>query len=334
MIKNNNYPVDIVITWVDNSDLEWQKVRNEYISSEDRHKKSTGGDERYQDDGMLNYIFRGIENFLPWVNKIHLVTYGHLPPWLNTQNPKLNIVNHKDFMPDEYLPTFAGNPLSLNFHRIPGLSEHFIYVNDDMYFISPMKPDYFFKKGLPRDMAALEVVDDYEYQDVYYYSVHNDLCLLNNIISKRASVKNNFFKYFNYRYGFKHNIKNLCLIPFNLFSGIYEPHTPAAYLKSTYEKVWSLIGDKLDDTSRRKVRSPYNCSENIFRYYQMASGNFYPINRDKFGVVCTMARKDLPELIKKQKYKMVCINYSDTNSISRVRDAFETILPNKSKFEL
>lgn len=333
-MEKYNYPIDIVITWVDGNDPIWQEERDKYVSALDRKNKSTCGNERYLDDGLLQYIFRGIERFVPWVNKIHFVTWGHLPNWLDTKHPKLHIVNHVDFMPKEYLPTFAGNPLSLNFHRIDGLAEHFIYVNDDMYFLRTTPKEVFFKKGLPCDMAVQEVIDMYSYHDVYFYSVMNDITLLNHLANKKKAIRGHPFKWFNYRYGLKYNFKNISLLPYNLFSGIYEPHTPAPYLKSTYEDVWAKIEKELDDTSRRKVRSPYNCSENIFRYYQMAKGEFYPINRNKYGMVTTMNARNLPSIIKEQKFNMICINYSDSKSLDSIKESFDIILPNKSGFEL
>ena len=332
--RNEQFPVDIVMTWVDGNDPKWKEERNKYVSLVDRKNKSTGGDERYIDDGLLQYIFRGIEKFAPWVNKVHFVTWGHLPEWLNINHPKINIVKHEDFMPKKYLPTFAGNPLSLNFHRINGLAEHFIYVNDDMYFIKPTKKDVFFKRGLPCDMAVQEVIDMYSYHDVYYYSVMNDITLLNHLIDKKTAIKKHPMKWFNIRYGLKYNIKNLLLSPFNLFSGIYEPHSPAPYLKSTYEEVWLKLEKELDDTSLRKIRSPYNCSENVIRYYQMAKGDFYPINRNKYGIVTTMSAKNLSSIILEQKYNMVCINYSDKTFLEKIRKSFDTLLPEKSGFEL
>ena len=68
------------------------------------------------------------------VRRIHFVTWGHLPSWLNKEHPKLNIVNHKDFIPEKYLPTFNSHAL-WNMHRIPGLAENFVYFNDDMFLI-------------------------------------------------------------------------------------------------------------------------------------------------------------------------------------------------------
>ena len=116
--------IDFVILWVDGNDPKWQSEKATYDSNINDDSNSAS---RYRDWGLLPYWFRGVEKFTPWVNKIHFVTWGHVPEFLNLNNPKLNIVNHKDFIPEEYLPTFSSHAIELNIHRIPGLSEKFIY---------------------------------------------------------------------------------------------------------------------------------------------------------------------------------------------------------------
>ena len=59
------------------------------------------------------------------IQKIHFVTWGHIPEWLNTEHPKLNIVRHEDFIPEKFRPTFNSHTIEWNFHRIPGLAEKF-----------------------------------------------------------------------------------------------------------------------------------------------------------------------------------------------------------------
>ena len=129
--------IDFIITWVDGNDQVWQEEKAKYSG------KTTGDDraKRYRDWEFLQYWFRGIEQCAPWVNKIHFVTCGHLPLWLNTEHPKLNIVNHKDYIPEQYLPTFSCRPIELNLHRIPGLSDNFVYFNDDMFLFQPVKQE-------------------------------------------------------------------------------------------------------------------------------------------------------------------------------------------------
>ena len=84
--------IDFVITWVDGSDPVWRKEKNKYMGIDE----TEAGETRYRDMGLLKYWFRAVEAYAPWVDQIHFVTWGHLPEWLNTECPKLHIVNHRD----------------------------------------------------------------------------------------------------------------------------------------------------------------------------------------------------------------------------------------------
>ena len=75
-------------------------------------------------------------------------------PWLNDNHPKLHIVNHRDYIPEECLPTFGPNPLMLNLHRIPGLSDRFVLFNDDT-FVRNLWHRSAFSNGLLVDFAVL-----------------------------------------------------------------------------------------------------------------------------------------------------------------------------------
>ena len=90
-----DFPIDIVVPWVDGNDPAWRAERSQYRPDQN----SDGGDSRYREWGLFQYWFRGIEMYAPWVRKVHLITWGHLPAWLNTDHPKLHIVNHRDYMP-------------------------------------------------------------------------------------------------------------------------------------------------------------------------------------------------------------------------------------------
>ena len=153
------FPIDFVLPWVDGSDPEWQAQRAKY--SEGNKGFVDASIARYRDWDNLQYWFRGVEKFAPWVNRIYFVTWGHLPQWLNTKHPKLKIVKHEDYIPEEYLPVFSSRPIELNIHRIPGLSENFVFFNDDCFIIDMMKPTDFFRNGKPCDTAALDILDSY-----------------------------------------------------------------------------------------------------------------------------------------------------------------------------
>ena len=91
--------IDFVIPWVDGSDPAWQAQRAAY-SQESHSSRVTA---QYRDWGTLKYWFRGVEKYAPWVNRIHFVTCGQKPEWLNVHHPKLHLVTHGDYMPKEYL---------------------------------------------------------------------------------------------------------------------------------------------------------------------------------------------------------------------------------------
>ena len=101
--------IDFVVTWVDGNDPAWQQEKQKYTAVNADVRVN-----RYREWDQLKYWFRAVEKYAPWVNKIHFVTWGHLPEWLDTTNPKLNIVNHKDYIPEEYLPTFSSHTIELH----------------------------------------------------------------------------------------------------------------------------------------------------------------------------------------------------------------------------
>ena len=126
MRRDEDYPIDIVIPWVDGADPEWMKEKNKKAEELNGAFAADCSDKRFRDWGIIRYLFRSIDLYASWVNKVHFVTWGHLPKWMNPNAPKLHIVNHRDFIPQQYLPTFSSHTIELNMHRIPGLAEHFI----------------------------------------------------------------------------------------------------------------------------------------------------------------------------------------------------------------
>ena len=140
-----SFDVDAVITYVDVSDPLWKQSFIEYSGS-----INTENNCRYRQWDTLKYIFRGIEQCMPWIRKVHLIVSqpSQVPDWLDTTNEKLNIVYHKDIIPDQLLPTFNTNQIELFLYSIKGLSEHFIYFNDDMFPINlSNKFDFFTYDG-------------------------------------------------------------------------------------------------------------------------------------------------------------------------------------------
>ena len=326
--------IDFVISWVDGNDKEWQKEREKYIVE----NNNDNSDVRYRNWDNLKYWFRGVEKFAPFVNKIYFITYGHLPEWLNVNNPKLVIVNHKDYIPEKYLPTFNSHTIELNLHRIKGLSENFVYFNDDMFLNDYVKEKDFFKNGLPVDSAIFSPYIPKKYDDM------NILCwnmigIINKNFSKKQFVKENFFKVYNFKYGRK-LIRTILISPWPNFTGFYESHLPNSYCKSVLEEVWKKEYEILDMTSKDKFRNiKTHVNQWLFRYWQLASGKFTP-RKANIGQYFDLSNKfdKSKQSIEKQKYKMICLN--DTEQVEDfeikkqiLKEIFERKLPQKSTYE-
>ena len=177
--------IDFVVTWVDMNDPKWQQdfARSSGKIDNTRNEVSVA---RFRDYGLLKYWFRGIEKFAPWVRKIHFVTCGQQPDWLDTSHPKLNLVNHEDYIPAEYLPNFNSNVLEIYMHRIPGLSEHFVYFNDDFFVTNHLPQERFFKDGLPQDIAAFRINMGLS---VWNKGLRNNIKIINRRFDKKEVLK-------------------------------------------------------------------------------------------------------------------------------------------------
>lgn len=331
--------IDVVILWVDPNDKKWQKDKNTYEKKEKKDYEITdSSNKRFRDFENLKYIFRGIEQFIPWVNKVFLVTCGQKPEWINTNNEKLVLINHSDFMENEYLPTFNSDAIELNLNKIKELSEHFIYFNDDMFVINKMKETDFFKNGLPCESAILNTITP-EVGDVVNKIWFNNCAIINKNFNKNKSMKKNWNKWFSLKYG-KELIRTISLNNWNNFVGFKFSHLPTSLLKSTYDEIWEKEYKVMNETSSHKFRSDRDVSQYLIKDWQLAQGKFYPRNV-KIGNVFQLNddnAKYVSKIIKKQKYKMICINDTDgiknfENVKEEINEALQEILPNKSNFE-
>lgn len=141
--------VDLVYLWVDGNDPAWQAKRNAFIGEtiEDSPINCKG---RYANNDELKYSLRSVELYMPWVRKIFIVTDNQVPEWLDISNPRIQIIDHKEIMPAESLPCFNSCLIEHFLYQIPGLAEHFLYGNDDMFVNRWLSPqDFFTPEGFP-----------------------------------------------------------------------------------------------------------------------------------------------------------------------------------------
>jgi len=320
--------------WVDGDDPKWIAERDKYYKGELNQKKGSA----YRDWGTLQYWFRAVEKYAPWVNKIHFVTAGHLPNWLNTNHPLINVVKHADFIPLEYLPTFSANSIELNIHRIPGLAEQFVYFNDDTFIVAPVNKEDFFYKGLPCDSAVMSALIPSVKNEIFTYILFNDLLLVNSYFNKKECFRGNYSKWFSLKYG-KHNLKNLYYYPIGKFSGFQNWHLPNAYRKTIWREVWEQEYETLEKTISRRFRTRDDVNQYIFRYWQLCKGEFIPRNSN-IGCCYVIGADDqkIEKAIHDPRIKLICMN-DNPEDIDFVKEkewlirTLQTVFPQKSSFE-
>lgn len=335
-----DYPIDIVIAWVDDADQQWCALKREYETTPDP-TAADDSDERYRDWGFLRYLLRGIEKFMPWIRTVHLVTCGQSPVWLNKAHPKLHLVNHTDYIPAEYLPTFNSHTIELNFHRIEGLSEHFIYLNDDMLFTALQKRTDYFRDGFPVDMLALQPVVANPANEVMSHIYLNNSLVIARHFKKYDNMKSQPHSYFNLDYPVMHLGYNILEKVFPLYTGFYTPHGASPLCKSAYRELWEKEFDILDATSRHRFRDSSDVSQYLIREWQKQSGCFKPSNVVKHFKYINLSDdyKPVIKALNSKKYSSFCLNDSNYPlDFDKVKDAvigaLDNIMPDKSEYEI
>ncbi|WP_037854434.1 stealth conserved region 3 domain-containing protein [Streptomyces sp. NRRL S-340] len=186
LVSDITFPVDVVYTWVDDSDPSWQERRARRRAELGFAAEASGsGDEaaRFRNRDELRYSLRSLAMFAPWVRKIYLVTDDQTPQWLNTEHPDIEVVSHRDIFTDpSCLPTFNSHAIESQLHHIDGLSEHFLYMNDDVFIGRPLNPQKFFQaNGTSRfywTPTTVPIGDPAETDEGYFAAAKNNRKLL------------------------------------------------------------------------------------------------------------------------------------------------------------
>jgi hypothetical protein len=158
------FPIDAVYTWVDGDDPEWRRRKahamgeNGWVAAASAHSANRS---RFASRDELRYSLRALHCFAPWIRRVFLVTDDQVPPWLDAEYPGITVVSHREVFGDTgQLPTFNSHAIESRLHRIPGLAEHFLYLNDDVFLGRPVAPELFFTPGgLTRFFPSRAIVD-------------------------------------------------------------------------------------------------------------------------------------------------------------------------------
>ena len=154
-------PVDIVYAWVDGADPTWRARKAAHEPPAGDHHATALHHSRYVAREELRYSLRSVAMYGNWVRRIHVVTDGQVPPWLNTSHPKINLVDHREIFRDpSVLPVFNSHAIESQLHHVPGLADQYLYFNDDLFFGRPVEPELFFTgNGLARFFLSDQTLD-------------------------------------------------------------------------------------------------------------------------------------------------------------------------------
>lgn len=319
--------VDLVYMWVDGNDPEWQAKRNQYVGGSANQSQEVVGAARWRDNDELRFSLRSVEKYAPWINHIYIVTDGQCPAWLDTANPKISIIDHKDIMPAEALPVFNSQAIESCIHRIPGLSEHFIVGNDDTMFVLPTSPTTFF------------------------HADGSPIVRLMRFNRKKALRRGNYF-------GTIRRMQDLIKDSFDKEIYLAPHHNFDAYLKSDYQYcVENLYAEEWVATAHHRFRHEKDMQRVFVSYYMVAVGHAtmrkvgrYNNIKGFFGrikaVLTNRFKNDsrcinnyshnYAEQLRKYNPIMICANDSERATDAdalRMKKFLEELFPQKSSFE-
>lgn len=229
----DNFPIDAVITWVDGNDPALNAKRASYIQPGEAREKDIAAPTRYANRGEIYWCVRSVNKFMPWIRRIYIVTDGQ-DPHVESRIP-VEIVDHKVIFRgyEAYLPTFCTSSIEAMLWRIPGLSEHFIYLNDDFMVCRPVTPEMFFPKA----------------GHVLLHARKSSLCLTQAWYSLKYSLG------IACRVNHIQRMMNAAAIAGDGKSFVRLAHTPYPLLRSTLEQFYTQHPERLLQNIRNKFRS-------------------------------------------------------------------------------
>jgi glycosyltransferase involved in cell wall biosynthesis len=275
--------VDAVYTWVDGDDPAWQAKRDARLAELTGLSltRAASGKARFLSRDELRYSMRSLHLFAPWLNHIYLVTDGQQPPWLDTDHPRVTVVPHDQILAAEHLPTFNSHAIETGLYRIPSLSEHFIYFNDDVLLGRPMRPDQFFDAS---GQFAAFVGDQILGEDSP-----------DALPSRRAGLNNRTLLQEDFGHTITRTIR----------------HTPHPFTRSVFEELERRYSARLQQTAAAAFRSETDVSvaSSLAQHYGLMTGAAYASRVEVAYVSITDAviESVLADLLAARAREVICL---------------------------
>lgn len=314
------FPVHAVYTWVDDTDPVWTADKERWLAESDNVRGESYHASRFRNRDELKFSLRSIEKHAQFISKIYIVTNGQVPDWLRLNDEKLEIVSHKTIFEDHSgLPTFNCFAIESCLHRIPGLSEHFIYLNDDFFFGRPVQyGDFFTREGKPvSHLSGKKLLNEEPTESDTTYE---------------RSIKNS---------------RRLLEVPAGSYMEKFA-HVPYSLKRSTLSKLAEKFGSEFDRTRMNRFRSDTDVgvTNSLAQIYadQTQSGIIVSHNTagftDKYvNIGSPFLRSILAYILYFKTYSAFCLNETikldtsmDSNS-DHVEKFLSCYFPEPSRFE-
>lgn len=314
--------MDLVYLWCDDTDTNWSELRKKHLPKEKLDKQVVCKG-RFAQNDELKYSLRSVEKYMPWVNNIYIVSACKMPQWLNVNHHKIKIISEKSLM-DKYNPVLNSNAIETFWADIEGLSENFIYMNDDNLLAAPTKPQ--------------DLIDEYG----------KIICrMIYNKNSERLTP-------------YCHTIINMQKISAEKFGYecSYHPHHNLdVYNKTAFKQYNKMCAELVEQTRNNRFRTAQDWQRVLISYYMLAtgSGKLKIINACKMSWLqwlkhnlLNFGKKDsliLPLNFKTKKYynklnrykpKFLCMEdneHSNDDDRARGKAFLQLLFPYKSEFE-
>jgi hypothetical protein len=299
MIDEIDFPIDVIYTWVDSSDPKWRQKFAAYSGRNldtELHWEASG-EQRFRSRDELKYSLRSLSLYAPWVRHVYIVTDDQTPEFIDFDRDGITLVDHNDIATvPEALPVFNSSAIISWLHRMPGLSEHFVYMNDDVFIGRDITPSRFFT---PSGLAKV-----FPSQNRRPFGPPNpkDEPHINITRNIRALLENEFGR------TISRSVK----------------HTPHAQLVSVQKEMEKRFPDAYDRTSRSRFRHHEDiAADQLFHYYAQITGRAI-VGNIRYAYVNIGDRRTEPELqrlLANRDREVFCLNDAPEDDAQAMTDA-------------
>ncbi len=314
--RQPDFDIDLVYLWCDGNDPAFIKRKNEALLKEGKLDIQATANGRFRQVDELKFSLRSVEKYMPWIHHIFIVTDRQVPKWLNLENKKISIIDHSKILPQEVIPTFNSSAIEGALHKIPNLSEHFLFANDDTFIGRKVKPLFFFTKDG-------KIIFRYKKDKLHLESLYNrQLLYTQNKMTEKFNILYDFLPH--------HNIDSYLKSDFEICTEIFKTEFNET-IHHTFRKETSILRQVVDFYSLTENHAkPKNVSIKKWQKYLIRYTPFCRVDSFYQGNNQKLRR------IKQYNPALFCINDTEYSSDKDRQVAFEFLnkrFPSKSSFE-